>query len=654
MTRKKHRYLKMKSKEEARGLLLALLPSFEKFEEIDVRAAVGRVLAEGLVARRSSPHFAGAAMDGIAVRSAELREAGEAAPVVLAPGAYADIDTGDPVPEGFDAVVMEEGLARRADGSIEVRESASPWDHVRLVGEDVTAGELLIPARTRVTPYAVGGALAAGVTRVKVLAKPRVRIQPTGTEIVPPEREPAPGEIVEFNGAVLAGLLREWGAEPELAAPLPDERELLVRAVQDAARSYDLTLVIAGSSAGREDFVPGIIAEHGELAFHGVMMMPGKPVAAGRVGQGVVVGLPGYPASCYLCAETLVRPCLARMLGQDEEAEHVTARLRRKLPSRVGVAELVRVHLAKLRGAWIAVPGRSGAGLVSSLFASDGILTVPALSEGLPEGTEAPVQLLRPRAAVERNLLVIGSHDPALDVVREELSRAGAPVDLAVSHVGSFGGLASLKRAECHATFLHLLEDDGTYNISYLKRASLPGEHVQIAFVRRHQGLMIARGNPKGIRELADLLRPDVTFINRQAGAGTRVLLDWLLRKDALDAAQVRGYDLEVYTHAAVAASVAAGSVDAGLGIRAMAEAFGLDFLPLAWEDYDLVLPADQLGDPRVVAVLELIRGEALRRRISAMAGYDVSRMGEELGRVTGTGEGRAPAPVVASDPCCG
>lgn len=652
MTRKKHRYLKMKALEEARSLLLALLPSFEKSEEVDVRAAVGRVLAEGLVARRSSPHFAGAAMDGIAVRSEDLREAGEAAPVVLPPGAYADIDTGDPVPAGFDAVVMEEGLSRQADGSVEVRESASPWDHVRLVGEDVTAGELLIPARTRVTPYAVGGALAAGVTRVRVLARPRVRIQPTGTEIVPPEQEPAPGEIVEFNGAVLAGLLREWGAAPDLAAPLPDERDVLVQAVRDASSAYDLTLIIAGSSAGREDFIPGIIAEHGELAFHGVMMMPGKPVAAGRVGQKVVVGLPGYPASCYLCAETLVRPCLARMLGQDEVAEQVTARLQRKLPSRVGMAELVRVHLARLRGAWIAVPGRSGAGLVSSLFASDGILTVPALSEGLPEGAQAEVRLLRPRAAVERNLLVIGSHDPALDVVREELARAGAPVDLAVSHVGSFGGLASLKRAECHATFLHLLDEDtGGYNTPFLTRASLPGEHVQIAFVRRHQGLMVARGNPRGIGALSDLTR--VTFINRQSGAGTRVLLDWMLRREGLQAGQVRGYELEVYTHASVAASVAAGSVDCGLGIRAMADAFGLDFLPLAWEDYDLVLPADQMGDPRVAYLLDLIRGDALRKRISGIAGYDVSRMGQEVARVVGTGEGRAPGPAVASDPCC-
>lgn len=641
MARKQHRYLKMKPLDEARALLLDLLPPYLKEEVVDVRDAVGRVLARGLVARRSSPHFAGAAMDGIAVRSADLAAAGEAAPVELAPGAYADVDTGDPVPPGFDAVVMEEGLARRADGTIEVRESASPWDHVRLVGEDVTAGELLVPARARVTPYVVGGALAAGVTRVTVLRRPRVRVQPTGTEMVSPEREPAPGEIVEFNGAVLCSLLAEWGAEGLLAAPLPDDREALAAAMVDGSRAYDLTLVIAGSSAGREDFIPGLIEERGQLAFHGVMMMPGKPVAAGRIGPGVVIGLPGYPASCYLAAEMLVRPALARMLGQDETPESVTARVRRKVPSRVGLAELVRVHLARLRGAWTAVPGRSGAGLVSSLFASDGVFTVPALSEGLPEHAEVQVRLLRPRASVERNLMVIGSHDPALDVVREELARAGAPVDLAVSHVGSMGGLASLKRAECHATFLHLLDEEtGEYNTPFLSRARLPGEHVQIAFVRRHQGLMMARGNPRGIRGLADLTRPDLTFINRQSGAGTRVLLDWLLKREGLDAARVRGYELEVYTHAAVAASVASGSVDCGLGIRAMADAFDLDFLSLAWEQYDLVLPADQLEDARVAALLTLLRSRPFQERIAAMPGYAVERMGEEVARVSGSPAG--------------
>jgi putative molybdopterin biosynthesis protein len=272
------------------------------------------------------------------------------------------------------------------------------------------------------------------------------------------------------------------------------------------------------------------------------------------------------------------------------------------------------------------------------------------------------VRLLRPRGALERNLLVIGSHDPTLDLLREELRHAGAPADLAVSHVGSFGGLAALRRRERRAALLDLLDEaTGTYNTPFLRRAGLPGDHVQIAFVRRHQGLMLARGNPRRIERLGDLARPDITFINRQPGAGTRVLLDWMLAREGLDAARVRGYDLEVYTHAAVAASVAAGTVDTGLGIRSMADAFDLDFLPLAWEDYDLVLPADLLEDPRVAALLALVRSPALHARLAAMTGYAIERIGTEIARVGAAppspASHRAPAPgdpPPPSDPCCG
>jgi putative molybdopterin biosynthesis protein len=652
MPRKKHTYLALTSLDDARAILLALAAPMApagplaRTERIDVRAAAGRVLARGVHARRSNPHFACAAMDGIAVRARNLAGAAEACPVFLpqAAGAWADIDTGDPVPPGFDAVVMEEGIARDPSRGIEVREPVAPWDHVRLVGEDLTVGDLLVPAYTRMSAYDVGGCLAAGILSVDVLARPRVRIIPTGDEIVAPGREPAPGEIVEFNGPVLAALVAGWGGEPDLAAIVPDDPERIGAAIREACAAADIVLVIAGSSAGRGDHVPGEIARAGRLSFHGVMMMPGKPVAAGTVADRLVMGLPGYPASCYLVAEELVRPVIARLLAQEDPPATVPARVLRKVPSRPGMADFVRVHLGRVRGEWVAVPGRAGAGSVASLFASDGVFAVPALSEGFAEGRLVGVRLLRAAAGPpERNLLVIGSHDPTLDLLREHLRTARAPVDLSVLHVGSFGGLMALKRGECHVTFLHLLDAaTGEYNTPYLARVLSEGEHVQVAFVRRHQGLIVARGNPRGIGGLADVARPDVTFINRQAGAGTRVLLDHLLARASLDPASVRGYGLEVYTHAAVAASVAAGTVDVGLGIRSVAGAFGLDFVPLAWEDYDLVCAADQLDDPRVAALIDLIRSRTLADPIEAMGGYQVDRMGVEVARVC-AGDVRRP-----------
>ncbi|MDP2871613.1 MAG: molybdopterin biosynthesis protein [Bacillota bacterium] len=612
---------------------LGLMPP----ERIDTAGALGRVLAEPAFARFSSPSYHACAMDGFAVRAADTFGAGEGSPRVLAvPGAARYVDTGDPLPPGCDAVIMIEDVhIGGTAGAIEILAPAAPWQHVRPIGEDVAAGEMLLPSGWRLRGSDLAVLTAAGLSRIEVRRRPRVVVVPTGDEIVAlgdfGERQPAAGEIVESNSLLVRGVAAECGADAAVT-PVVGDRPAEIRAtVLDALDRADVVVLSAGSSAGSEDFAAGVLGEVGEVLVHGVATRPGKPVILAVSGGKPVLGMPGYPVSAWLCLDNFLRPLLAAMLGTAPEArERVRARLTRRLASPLGVREYLRVRLGRVGGEFVAAPLARGAGVLSSLVRADGLVVVPPGLQGYEAGAVVETELLRPRDEVERAVVAIGSHDLALDVLAD-LFRARHPgCSLASINAGSLGGLQALARGEAHIAGSHLLDEaSGEYNVSYVRRM-LPGLRVALfCLALRQQGLLVAPGNPRGIAAVEDLAGRGLRLINRQRGAGTRVLLDFLLRQAGIDPAAIKGYERVVYTHLAVAAEVAAGGADAGLGILAAARAAGLDFVPLASEPYELVIPARSWEDPLVQELLDVARGEDFRRVMNGLGGYDTSVSGE-------------------------
>jgi putative molybdopterin biosynthesis protein len=601
-------------------------------ETVALGEALGRVTAEPVWAKLSNPHYHGSAMDGVALRAESTLGASEASPVRLRIGSQAWwVDTGDPLPPDTNAVVMIEHVQTVGEAEIELMAPVAPWHHVRAMGEDIVATELVIPASKLLGPVDLGAIAASGHTEVVVRRRPKVAVMPTGDEIVEPGTPLRPGDIIDFNSVMLCAQIREWGGEPTRLPITPDDFEQLKGRVAQALETHDLVLINAGSSAGSEDFTSNVVEALGELLVHGVAIRPGHPQIMGIARGKPLLGIPGYPVSAVLNCDLFVKPLIYRMLGTaPPQRPRLPALISRKVLSPMGEDEYMRVKVGKVGERMIATPLSRGAGVIMSLVRADGIVRIPRLSEGLHPGTEVEVELLRPASEVERTIVAIGSHDLTLDLLSSRLSALKPGVSLSSSNVGSLGGIIALQRGEAHLAGSHLLDEtSGEYNVDYVRRM-LPNRRVVLmTLVLREQGLILPKGNPKQIASLEDLLRDDVLFVNRQKGAGTRVLLDYQLRQRELDPLQIKGYEREEYTHLAVAATVASGAADVGLGILAAARALDLDFQPLLQERYDLLIPGEFWESELLAPLLEIIRGPEFRREVEALGGYDVSPMGE-------------------------
>ncbi len=651
-------------------------------EPVTLADALGRITAEPVWARISSPHYHASAMDGYAVRADDTHGASETQPLQLAVGRRAFyVDTGDPLPAGTNAVIMVEDVQEyETPGdngpmkAIEILASVPPWQHVRPMGEDMVATELILPANHRLRPQDIGAAAGAGHARVTVRRRPRVAIQPTGTELVAPGSDLHPGDIIEYNSLVLAAMIHEWGGEPDRLAPLSDDYAAIRQRVLEASATHDLVIVNAGSSAGSEDFTAHIVAELGELLVHGIAIRPGHPVILGmiRVGEGIggtaetqgsggderdagsgtkgtqgrgtgrmirwapVIGLPGYPVSAAMTCELLVKPTIARWLGQPVALRPtIEATLTRKVVSPQGEEEFLRVTVGQVGGRMVATPLPGGSGVLMSLVRADGLVRIPRGEQGFEPGATVTVSLFKSIEAIQRTIVAIGSHDLTLDLLADELGQRYPGRGLSSANVGSLGGLLALARGEAHLAGSHLLDEaSGDYNESHIRRL-LPGVPViLLGFVQRQQGLIVPRGNPKGITDLADLTRPDVAFINRQRGAGTRVLLDYRLRQLGINPRVIQGYERQEFTHLAVAAAVASGAADCGLGILAAARALNLDFVPLDHERYDLVIPAQFYESDVLAPLLEIVSDPAFAARVRALGGYETLQMGQVLAQI--------------------
>jgi putative molybdopterin biosynthesis protein len=601
-------------------------------EDIAVSAALGRVTAEPVFARLSVPHYHAAAMDGVAVRAEDTLGASETSPLQLAVGTQAIwVDTGDPLPADTNAVIMAEHLHDLGDGRLEILAAVAPWQYVRSMGEDLVASELVLPENHPLSAVDLGAVTAAGHTRLAVRRRPRVAILPTGSELVDVDQAPLkPGAIVDFNSVVLANQVREWGGEPTRLPITPDDRSLIRERVTTALDQHDIVVVNAGSSAGSEDYTSGIIREVGDLLLHGVAIRPGHPLALGVAGNKALIGLPGYPVSAILTSELFLKPLVYRLQGMPEPVRPTTrATITRKLLSPIGEDEFVRVKLGQVGERLMAAPLSRGAGVIMSMVRADGLVRIPRFSEGVHAGAEVDVDLLRGMDEIRKTIVAIGSHDLALDLLSNALARRTPGASLASANVGSLGGLLALARGEAHLAGSHLLDErTGEYNVSYIQRHLAGRDVLLVHLAGRVQGLIVPRGNPRGITRLHDLVRPDVLFVNRQRGSGTRVLLDFQLGRLGIDPASVRGYEREEYTHLSVAADVAGGAADVGMGILAAARALELDFVPLFNEQYQLVIPREHYESVVLAPMLAILREAQFRADVGALGGYDVADMG--------------------------
>jgi len=599
-------------------------------ETLPVQEAAGRVTARAVYAHICAPHYPASAMDGIALSAAVTFGATETTPVLLSPEQYITVDTGDPVPEGCDAVVMIEDVITLPDGGVKLYAPAAPWQHIRQIGEDICAGEMILPAYMRVTPAAIGAMLAGGVLEVEVLKRPLVGIIPTGDEIVAPTADPRPGDIIEFNSSIFSAMLRSWGAEAKTYPIVPDRFDEIRSTLETALEECDMVLLNAGSSAGREDYSVSVIRQLGEVLCHGVAIKPGKPAILGCRGDKPILGVPGYPVSGILVLEQLFKPVLDAWFHADSGEEvRREATLSRAVVSGLKYREFVRVRMGMVGEKLMASPLNRGAGVVSSFMKADGILEIPQGVEGYETGSRVSVRLLRPEAELRRTLVAIGSHDPLLDEVADMLHRSDPSLFMSSTHVGSMGGIMAVRRGETHIAGTHLLDErDGSYNTAFIEKYFPNGGVRLVECVGRTQGLMLAAGNPADIRGVADLVRPGLRYVNRQKGSGTRILIDYLCKKEGIDTAAIYGYEREEFTHTSVAAQIASGTADAGMGIYSAAKLYELDFLPVCMEQYDLLISDAAWETPMVQRLLEVLSGGEFRARLTALGGYELHEPG--------------------------
>ena len=634
-------YLSNTPLEEARERFLAILRdsgAVAQSERVAVGDALGRTTAKPIYAAISAPHYHASAMDGIALDAKVTFGATATTPVTIQADDYVVVDTGDPLPEGCDAVIMIEdvvfsegdGMADLGSCPVTLFAACTPWDNVRQIGEDICAGEMLLTSNVRIEPAAMGAMLAAGIQEVDVIVPPKVGIIPTGDEVVEPSANPLPGDVMEFNSTIFSGMVAQWGAHGITYPIVPDKPDLLREALQHAVDECDIVLVNAGSSAGRDDYTSTIVGEVGEVLFHGIAIKPGKPAILGHAGPVAIVGVPGYPVSGIIVVEELVRPIIEQLLGTPvAQGATIDATLARPCTSSLKHEEFVRVRLGQVGGRVVATPLSRGAGVVTSFVKADGIMRIPQNSEGIEAGSTARVRLLRDAEELAHSLVVIGSHDPLIDEVAQFVHARQPLLSVASTHVGSMGAITAAKRGENHCGGIHLLDEEtGLYNESYLEKHFPNGGVRQVECVFRQQGLMVAPGNPHAIQSLADLTEAGRSFVNRQKGSGTRILSDYLCKQGDIDTSAIYGYAHEGFTHTAVAALVGSGAADAGMGIYSAAKMYGLDFVPVCEEQYDLLVPDYAWDTPMVQALLDVLASDEFRARMESLGGYRLENPG--------------------------
>lgn len=613
------------SLEETKPLFFNRIEKYNKKETIPTEKSLGRITSSSVFANVSSPNFNASAMDGILVRSKDTEMANETNPIILKEGKdFLYVNTGNPIDSKFDAVIMIEEVTELEGGDVSIIKSIHPYQHIRNVGEDIIKNDMILSSSHEIRPEDIGALFAGGIFEIDVITKPKVAIIPTGSEIVEDYRNLKIGDIIDSNSRMFEAMITVAGGEPHRYSPVRDEKELLKKNILDAVEKNDVVIINAGSSAGTHDYTKSLIEELGEVIIHGIAIKPGKPTILGFIKNKPVIGIPGYPVSAYFVFQQFVDSLLEKMLGKnDEKVITVKASLSKRVYSSLKHKEFIRMTLGYVGGKLIATPLDRGAGASMSLVKADGILVISRNNEGHDKGEEIEITLLKPLSAIKKSIVVIGSNDPIMD-------RISDTIKLSLSHVGSLGGVLALKKKETTIAPIHILDSEsGDYNIDVLKKYFPSKDIVLIKGIKREQGLMIPKGNPKNIKGIEDLVRDDLTFMNRQRGAGTRILLDYRLEKLKIDNSKIKGYERESTTHMAAAMSVSSSTCDTALGVKSAADILDLDFIFVGDEDYDFAILKESLTDERVLKFIEYIKSEKFAQEIEKIPGYKLENPGE-------------------------
>jgi len=613
------------SLEETKPLFFNRIEKYSKKEIISTEKSLGRITSSSVFANVSSPNFNASAMDGILVKSKDTEMASETNPIILKKEKdFIYVNTGNPIKTKFDAVIMIEEVVEMQNGDVRIIKSAYPYQHIRNVGEDIIKNDMILPSFHEIRPEDIGALFAGGIFEIEVIKKPKVAIIPTGSEIVEDYKNLKVGDIIESNSRMFEAMITVSGGEPHRYSPIRDEKELLKKNILDAVKKNDVVIINAGSSAGTHDYTKSLIEELGEVIIHGIAIKPGKPTILGFIKGKPVIGIPGYPVSAYFVYQQFVKSLLEKMLCKEDEKENIVkARLSKRVYSSLKHKEFIRMTLGYVGGELVATPLDRGAGASMSLVKADGILVISKNNEGHDIGEEVEIELLKSLSTIKKSIVVIGSNDPIMDRISDSIK-------LSLSHVGSFGGVLALKKNETTIAPIHILDSkSGDYNIDVLNKYFPSGDVVLIKGIKREQGLIIPKGNPKNIKGIEDLIRKELTFMNRQRGAGTRILLDYNLEKLGINNSEIKGYERESTTHLAAAMSVKSSTCDLTLGVKSAADILDLDFILVDYEDYDFAILKDSLEDKRVLKFIEYLKSEKFSEEIENIPGYKLLNPGE-------------------------
>ncbi|GAA0711045.1 molybdopterin biosynthesis protein [Paraclostridium ghonii] len=595
------------------------------FEEIDVYNSLDRVTVDPIFAKKSSPHYNSAAMDGIAVLSDSTMGASEVKPKTLELNKdFIYVNTGNVIDENYNAVIMIEDVMEMEDNKVQIISPAYPWQHIRPIGEDIVYGEMIIPSNHKIRPMDIGALICGGISKLKAIKSPIVSIIPTGNEIIENIDDIEKGKILDSNSRVFENLVIKYGGIPNRYSPQEDNYESLKNTIDNASKNSDLVVVNAGTSAGSKDYIVKVIREIGEVVVHGIALKPGKPTILGIVNNTPVLGIPGYPVSAYIVFEEIAKRLILKLNGLEKEEEEVyEAVLSKRLVSSLKHKEIVRVNLGYVGDKLVATPLTRGAGVTMSLVKADGLIEIPRNTEGIEAGNKVSVKLLKSMNHIKNSLVSIGSHDIVMDIIANKMN-------LSSGHVGSMGGIMAIKRGEAHIAPIHLLDTNtGEYNISYIQKYFKDEKMILIKGVKRLQGFIVQKGNPKNIKGFNDLSRKDVCYINRQRGAGTRLLLDYNLNKLDINSDDVIGYEREMNTHMAVAVTVKSESADTGLGVLSVAKAMDLDFIPVCYESYDFLVRESSLNDEKIKGFIQVLKSIEFKNEVQKLGGYGFDNIGK-------------------------
>jgi putative molybdopterin biosynthesis protein len=584
-------------------------------EKIPILQAVGHVVAKPVYSKYAVPEVNISAMDGIAVRSRDTIGAGDRTPVTL--DHFARVNTGNIVPPEFDAVVMIEDAWETGD-QFQIRKSVAPSQYVRHAGEDIRENRLVLPRGHLIRAFDIGALATYGITQVEVKAV-NVGIIPTGSELVPLGIRPMPGQVVESNTIMAQVFLSSMGAHCTRFPIVPDDPELIANALSSAIRSNDLVIISAGSSAGTRDFTARVVSSLGELLFHGVAVLPGKPVMLGRINGKPVLGLPGYP----LAAQTILREFAAPLLESWGFAPAlrypVRVRLSQPLNSELGFDVFVPVFVGRIGTTLWGIPHHRGHGVQMATVKANGYTHIPPSREGYEADSELDIFLTTDPGSIERTLIFSGSLDPAVEELANLIHDEGLFIH--ASNVGNIGALIALRRNACHAAPMDLPALSLLPECRFLMQ-HLPAQDVAFIHIATiEQGIASRNG-----LVLEDLFK--VRFINTRKGTPTRMVFDALLSSRGIDPSSIDGYLHEVNGPQAVAAAVRNGFADAGVCTSSVAECYGLHFVPIANEDYELGVKRDMLNDPRICTLISLIRSSTYKSLLERTGGYDISQTG--------------------------